>query len=100
MGSFDIGLSGLNVAQRAIELVGTNIANAATPGYHKQYLDIVPIGYANLAQISIGGSEISGVRQAVDLLLERQLLGQQTSLSQITRELGGLQSIESALGNL
>jgi len=37
---FAIGISGLSVAQRALELVGQNIANANTAGYSRQRIDL------------------------------------------------------------
>ena len=36
MSSFDIGLSALKASQRGIDLAGQNLANATTPGYHRQ----------------------------------------------------------------
>ena len=36
MSGFSIALMGLDVAQKALELIGSNIANATTEGYHKQ----------------------------------------------------------------
>ena len=36
MDSFSIGLSGLDAAQKALDTIGNNIANAATEGYHRQ----------------------------------------------------------------
>jgi len=43
MGAYGIGLSGLKVAQRMIELVSTNIANATTEGYHRQEAVVRPV---------------------------------------------------------
>ncbi len=37
-----IGLSGLQTAQRAMETIGHNIANANTPGYSRQRDTITP----------------------------------------------------------
>ncbi|MHC4387215.1 MAG: flagellar basal body protein [Planctomycetota bacterium] len=36
MDSFYIGISGLDAAQKAISVIGNNLANAATEGYHRQ----------------------------------------------------------------
>ncbi|MDP1672631.1 MAG: flagellar basal body protein, partial [Burkholderiales bacterium] len=35
-GIFGIGVSGLNAAQAGLVTTGHNIANANTPGYHRQ----------------------------------------------------------------
>ena len=45
MMGFSIGLSGLSVNQRLIDLTGQNITNAGTPGYHRQVGNLVPIAY-------------------------------------------------------
>ncbi len=37
---FNIGLTGLNAAQRNLATTGHNIANAATPGYHRQRVEL------------------------------------------------------------
>jgi len=37
--SFSIGTSALGVGQRGMDLAGQNIANASTPGYHRQTLN-------------------------------------------------------------
>lgn len=39
--SYAIGVSALSVGQRAIELIGQNVANATTPGYHRQRVALV-----------------------------------------------------------
>ena len=39
MNAFPIGLSALAAGTRGLDLVGQNIANANTPGYHRQRLD-------------------------------------------------------------
>ena len=40
MSSLSIGLSGLQVSQRLLDLAGQNIANANTPGYHREVADL------------------------------------------------------------
>jgi flagellar hook-associated protein 1 len=41
MNAFPIGTSALATGQRGLDLIGQNIANAATPGYHRQSLNLV-----------------------------------------------------------
>ena len=62
MSNYYIGLSALDVAQRAIDLIGANIANASTKGYHRQELMTAPYGTSgpNGANLT-GGVEITGV---------------------------------------
>ena len=99
MAGFHIGISGLEVAQRAIDLIGTNIANAATEGYHRQDLRTAPIQLGN----AIGGSngvEIVDVARAIDSLMERELVLQQPQLGQNDQELATLRLVENSLGDL
>ncbi len=41
MNAFPIGISALATGQRGLDLVGQNLANSATPGYHRQALNLV-----------------------------------------------------------
>ncbi len=102
--NYEIGLSGLRVAQRALEYIGTNIANAGTEGYHRQDLKLVPRelgsspGLGAQGELILGGVEIASAMRAVDLLVEAELVRQQPLLGQTTRELDTLQLIENSLG--
>ncbi|MBS3734228.1 MAG: flagellar hook-associated protein FlgK [Phycisphaerae bacterium] len=97
--NWSIGLTGLDAAQRAIELVGTNISNAATEGYHRQDLQLAPIVYGGTMQ-DPQGVEVAGISRAVDTLLERELMNQQPTQGQIDRELTALETIESVFGEV
>jgi len=100
MSNLTIGLSGLVVAQRAIDIAGTNIANAGTEGYHRQTPVISPVSMDSLTTKSIGGAEVTEVRRAMDSLLEREILRNQPLQGQLTQELMTLQSIETSLGQI
>jgi flagellar hook-associated protein 1 FlgK len=100
MSNMTIGLSGLIVAQRALDIVATNIANANTDGYHRQTPMISPVSLDSPTSPSIGGAEITEVRRAMDGLLESEILRNQPLQGQLTQELMTLQSIESSLGQL
>ncbi|MCD4823809.1 MAG: flagellar hook-associated protein FlgK [Phycisphaerae bacterium] len=99
--NFSIGLTGLRAAQRALELIGTNLANSTTEGYHRQQLKLAPLelGSAN-TRVSVGGVEIVGVQRSYNLLLEREHLRQQPIHGQLEQELSALTSIEAVLGKV
>lgn len=101
MQNYSIGLSGLNTAQKALDVVGNNIANAATEGYHRQRINLVP-AYSSQAGSVIwgGGVDVAGVTRMIDRLLEQEILRQQSSLGQISQELATLHSVENAFGEL
>jgi len=95
-----IGLTGLRLAQQAIELVGTNIANASTDGYHRQELLVRPVESERYLGVPIGGAEVAQYQRAVDTLLEAEIRRQQPQLGQLDAELSALQSLEGALGTV
>jgi flagellar hook-associated protein FlgK len=94
MANFTIGLSGLNAAQTALEVVGNNIANAATEGYHRQRIELAP---ATFGQIP-AGVNVAGITRMIDTLLESEILRQESSYGQVSQELSLLTSVEATLG--
>src|SRR3970282_773490 len=76
-----IGLSGLLAAQRALEITGHNIANANTPGFHRQAPAIVtelpsasPIGPMGR------GVKIATIQRLRDDYLEARIFEQTSRL--------------------
>jgi len=101
MSGYDIGISGFHAAQQALNIVGNNIANAATEGYHRQSVDFRPNADTYTNGLMLGqGVSVEGVIRLVDTFLESELINQESSMAQITRELESLRTIESALGEL
>lgn len=100
MSNFSIGLTGLQVAQQALDLVGTNISNAGTEGYHRQRPVIAPLELGSIGSVSYGGARIVEVTRCYDRLLESELLSQHPLMGQVNKELFTLQNIESSLGEL
>ena len=98
--NFSIGLSGLRVAQRAIELAATNIANVGTDGYHRQSVVIRPLETDRVLGVPIGGSEIAQYQRGIDRLLEAELLRQHPQTGQLSQELAALQAVETVFGTL
>jgi flagellar hook-associated protein 1 len=99
MSQYNIALSGLQVARRAIDLIGSNIANATTEGYHRQDLSTSSVHTIGGSQIG-DGVEITGVLRSADLLLDRELSLMQADLGQNSQELSTLRLVENALGEL
>jgi flagellar hook-associated protein 1 FlgK len=101
MSNFDIGLSGLSAAQRALDVIGNNIANVATEGYHRQRIELTP-AYASQSGTAMigGGVDVAGVGRMINTLLEDEILRQQSSQEQVSRELITMKTIESAFGEL
>ena len=99
MDSFSIGLSGLDAAQKALDTIGNNIANAATPGYHRQRISLTPARTSQVGSLVLGGGvDVAGVFRMIDRLLEQELLRQQSSLGQVSQEFTTLRTVETAFG--
>ncbi|RKY06488.1 MAG: flagellar hook-associated protein FlgK, partial [Planctomycetota bacterium] len=101
MAGYEIGISGLHAAQKALDIIGNNIANAATEGYHRQEIDLRPAdeSYTN-GQMVGQGVESAGVQRLVNEILESELLRQSSSLADIEKRLSTLRTIENAFGEL
>ncbi|MHC4498830.1 MAG: flagellar hook-associated protein FlgK [Planctomycetota bacterium] len=101
MDSYSIGLSGLSAAQAALDVIGNNIANAATDGYHRQRIELTPAYMSQVHSVLLGGGvDIAGITRMIDSLLEREILGQQSSLGQVRSELTTLRTVENTFAEL
>jgi flagellar hook-associated protein 1 FlgK len=101
MQNYAIGLSGLTAAQKALDIIANNVANAATDGYHRQRVELTPAYMSQEGSILIGGGvDIAGVTRLIDGLLETEILRQQSALGQVRSELTTLQTVENTFGEL
>ena len=99
MSGYYIGLSGIEAAQAAFDIIGNNIANAATPGYHRQEIQLSS-AYSSQAGTTTftGGVNIEGASRSIDLLLEQEIVRQQSTLASLSRQTSVLSTIETAFG--
>jgi flagellar hook-associated protein 1 FlgK len=92
------GLSALQVSQRALDIVGQNIANANTPGYHRQVLNLSTRFPVEIGGQSIGtGVQITDVRRLHSQLLESALAQHASESGDAASQLETLRHIESLL---
>ena len=99
MQNYAIGLSGLNAAQTALDIIGNNVANAATEGYHRQRVELSPSATGRIGYVETGaGVDVAGVTRMIDGLLEREIMRQKSAYGQVSQELSVLSSIETTLG--
>jgi len=99
MDSFSIGISGLEAAQRAFDIIGNNVANAATDGYHRQRIELRPAYSSQVGALLFGGGvDVAGVTRLIDGLLEQEILRQGSLLGQVSQEFATLQTVENAFG--
>jgi len=71
-GALQIGRSAMTAAQAALQVAGNNMANAATPGYHRQSVSLVPSlseQLTNRAHVGTG-VRLSGIHREIDTALQ------------------------------
>ena len=101
MDSFSIGISGLQAAQKAFDIIGNNVANAATDGYHRQRIELRAANTSQVGEIiSGGGVDVVGVTRLINELLEKEIFRQESLLGQISQEFSTLRTVENAFGEL
>ncbi|MBW8039386.1 MAG: flagellar hook-associated protein FlgK [Planctomycetes bacterium] len=101
MANYSIAMSGLDAAQKALDIIGNNITNAATDGYHRQRVNLSPAYSTQYGSFLLGGGvNIKSVTRSIDNLLEKEILRQQSTLGQVSQEFLTLRTIENAFGEL
>ncbi len=96
-----IGRSALQASQTAIQVTGNNVANAATPGYHRQQIYMDPVRGAGVGLEIVGrGVSVADVRRAIDPSIQarmRNAMGDEAAAATRSRV---LDSIEGLTGEL
>ncbi len=96
-----IGRTALNASQAAIQVTGNNMANAATPGYHRQRVEMGPLRGQRDGLGFVGrGVEISRISRAIDPALTARFRGAlaQENASAVERQV--LSSLEAMMNEL
>jgi flagellar hook-associated protein FlgK len=94
MRAFDIGLSAMNASQRALDLAGQNIANANTPGYHRQTALLTP----RVLGGEIGqGVDVQMIRRVTNQMVERSITVNRFQTGRVNSELDTLRQIETLM---
>jgi flagellar hook-associated protein 1 len=94
---FGIDLSALQAFQQAIEVTSNNVANASTPGYDEESIELETALPQNAGGFAIGsGVNVTGVQRAYNQAAATQLNTSQSTLSQLT----SLQNYTSQIDNL
>ena len=86
--SLEIGKRALVAHQAALNTIGHNLANAATPGYTRQRAELSPV-------IDQGGVDVSGIRRIRDRYLDFSLMTESQTLGQYQAREGLLQRLQS-----
>lgn len=94
---FGISIGALQAFQAAIEVTSNNIANANTPGYVKESIDLTTAPPQSNGLVSVGkGVQVSGISRSFSQATANQLNASQSSLGQLTAQ----QTYSSQLDNI
>ena len=94
------GVSGLRAFQRALDTTSHNIANAATPGYSRQRVELATRPPETFGSGFIGnGVDVSGVTRYYDQLLATQSRTAASSLSRLDVYAGKSQALSDLFGD-
>jgi flagellar hook-associated protein 1 FlgK len=97
MSALTIGLSGLLVDQRLLDLTGQNITNANTPNYHRQVANLAE-SVSGTGSSAVGsGVEITGITRTVNQLLEQAVVTNTSASNNASTQLNGLNQLQSFL---
>lgn len=100
-GSFSIGRSGLAASQLGMNITGNNIANANTPGFSRQRVDLAPSANQIQGRLRIGsGVDVQGIRRLTDLALQQRLLASTSAESAASTNSSLLSGMEDIAGKL
>lgn len=102
--AMNTAIQGLNTAQRAVDISSQNIANANTPGYSRQRVELASIAagtapnvYTGGNDTFIGGVQITGVIRIHDAFLEQARVNAGATSAALTAQASALAGVEGLL---
>ncbi len=96
-----LGRSALNASALAIEVTGNNFANAATRGYSRQTIGLIPATGARYGNAYVGrGVQIQGIHRQVDTALQARLWTGISQEASASVDLQLLSTVEATLNEL
>lgn len=91
-------LSALRAAQTSLDVVAQNIANANTPGYHRQVAILADKTPVQVQRLLVGtGVEVANIMRMRDAVVERALTSNISALEASSRRVDVLRQVESLL---
>ncbi len=97
--SLTTGLKALLSSRFVLDTVGHNLANANTPGYSRQRVNLSSsLALSSRGSLIGSGVDVTGIERGVDALLARRINSQQGALGNLGARLGGLSELESFFG--
>jgi flagellar hook-associated protein 1 FlgK len=98
-GALSIGRTGLTASQLGLNVAGNNVANAATPGFTRQRMDLAPLSEQPWGRFRIGrGVDVQGIRRMADEGLQQRLLAATSSQGAADTNSGALADLANLIG--
>lgn len=94
MSALSTGLSGLVVSQRLLDLIGQNVTNANTPGYHRQVADLASRNYGQ--EIGLG-VKVSALRRLSTNVLEQAVTRNTVEQANVSAQLENMRQAQTYL---
>lgn len=96
MNAFSIGISAISVGQRGLDVTGQNVANANTPGYHRQRVDLASLALDGKTGI---GVEVKSVTRAESPAVRAAIVASNGEGGRLAARLDSQQQAETALAS-
>ncbi|MCH2106010.1 MAG: flagellar hook-associated protein FlgK, partial [Planctomycetes bacterium] len=95
----NIGLRALISSQSSLDVIGQNLANANTPGYSRQRVQLGASGMVFRHGLGFGtGVDAMNIGRSVDNLLAGRIVNEVSDLFRLDARVAGLSEAEAALG--
>ena len=95
----NIGLRALLTSQASLDVIGQNLANANTPGYSRQRVQLGSSGLVLRNGLRFGtGVDATNIGRSVDNLLAGRIVNEVSDLFRLDARVAGLSEAEAALG--
>ncbi|MAD19782.1 MAG: flagellar hook-associated protein FlgK [Planctomycetaceae bacterium] len=103
-GALQIGRSAMLSSQAAISVTGNNLANAATPGYHRQIAGLTPNGSSPIGRNQFVGTGVAltTINRAIDSALQSRLrdaISDENAAAVDERFLSSIEAIQNELSD-
>jgi flagellar hook-associated protein 1 FlgK len=96
MPSYSTGLSALQANTQVLDIIGQNISNANTPGYHRQTAYLTSRLPEQIGGLTIGrGVDVTKIKREIDSIIETSITQQTSISSNTTTQLQNSQQLES-----
>lgn len=101
MSSLQMAANTLRVDQIALQVIGQNLANANTPGYIREEIQLAPAATQRYGGLLLGmGVEVTGIVQKIDLFLEDRLRGATSERASAEAQSDAFTELENLLNGL